>query len=99
MKIQETKNGVRFEIFVKTSAQKNKIEITNEEMMFFSKKRPHKGIVNKEVIRMFSNFFGSKVKIIAGLTSNQKILFIEGLSKLDFDQKIRDRQNFKTRLS
>ena len=99
MKIQETNNGVRFEIFVKTSAQKNKIEITNEEMMFFSKKRPHKGIVNKEVIRMFSNFFGSQVKIIAGLTSNQKILFIEGLSKLDFDQKIRERQNFKTRLS
>jgi len=44
MKIQETNNGVRFEIFVKTSAQKNKIEITNEEMMFFSKKGPRKGL-------------------------------------------------------
>ena len=92
MKIQETNKGIKFEVFVKTSAQENKIEITNEEMMFFCKKRPYKGMVNKEVIKIFSNFFGSKVKIIAGLTSNQKILFIEGVNKLDFDQKIKDRQ-------
>ena len=99
MKIQETSNGIRFEIFVKTGAKENKIEIADEEIMFFSKKRPTKGIVNKEVIKIFSNFFRSKVKIIAGLTSNQKILFIEGLSKLDFEQKIKDSQYSKNHLS
>lgn len=92
MKIKETSDGIILEVFVKTEAKKCKIETTDEEVIFLSKKRPYKGIVNKELIKMFSSFFGSKVKIVSGLTSNQKILLIEGLSKLDFEQKINDKQ-------
>ena len=91
MKIKETSDGIILEVFVKTEAKKCKIETTNEEVIFFSKKRPHKGIVNKELIKMFSSFFGSKVKIVSGLTSNQKILLIEGSTKLDFEQKINNK--------
>ncbi|MBY9013436.1 MAG: DUF167 domain-containing protein [Candidatus Lokiarchaeota archaeon] len=92
MKIKETSDGIILEVFVKTEAKNCKIEITDEEVIFLSKKRPHKGIVNKELIKMFSSFFGSKVKIVSGLTSNQKILLIKGLNKLDFEQKINDNQ-------
>ena len=92
MKIKETSDGIILEVFVKTEAKKCKIETTNEKVIFFSKKRPHKGIVNKELIKMFSSFFGSKVKIVSGLTSNQKILLIEGSTKLDFEQKINNKQ-------
>jgi hypothetical protein len=88
MKIEDTKEGLALEVLVKTSSKNCRIEITDNDVLFFSKKPACKGKANKELIKVFSNLFGSEVKIVAGLTSNKKILLIKDLNKVNFVQKI-----------
>jgi uncharacterized protein (TIGR00251 family) len=88
MKIKETEEGLILEVFVKPKSKNSRIEIDNREAKFFCKKPPHKGKVNKELIKVFSNLFRVEVKIISGLTSNQKIILLRGLNKMSFEKII-----------
>jgi len=40
------------------------------------------------LIKVFSNLFRVEVKIISGLTSNQKIILLRGLNKMSFEKII-----------
>jgi uncharacterized protein (TIGR00251 family) len=89
MKIKETSDGLVLEVLVKPRSKSCRIEISNMEVLFFCKKPPIKGKVNKELIKAFSNLFGSEVKIVAGLSSNQKMVLLKDIDKLTFEQKIK----------
>jgi uncharacterized protein (TIGR00251 family) len=88
MKIKETKKGIALEVLVKPGSKSCRIEISNNDVLFFCKKLPCKGKANKELIKVFSNLFGSEVKIVAGFSSNKKILLIKDLNKRNFEQKL-----------
>jgi uncharacterized protein (TIGR00251 family) len=71
MKIKETNEGVTLEVLVKPRSKSCRVEVTNNDVLFFCKKPPYKRKANKELIKVFSNLFGLEVKIIAGLISNK----------------------------
>ena len=80
MKLTETKDGVIIEVFVKPNQPKFKIAIDRDETVVFSTEEPVKGKVNKEIIKEFSRFLNSRVEIVSGLTSKQKLLLVKGVN-------------------
>jgi hypothetical protein len=81
MKLTETKDGVVLDIFVKPNSPKFDVQIEGDEIIVHSTEEPEKGKVNKEIIKEFTKLFHKKTKIVSGLTSKQKKLFIAGLRR------------------
>jgi uncharacterized protein (TIGR00251 family) len=89
MKITETKDGAVIKVFVKPNSHRFEITIDDGEIVVFCTEQPVKGKVNKELVKEFSKLFHAKVKIVSGLTSKQKGLFITGVLKSDVEQLLR----------
>ncbi len=68
-------------VTVKPSAKEEKIERINESSFKVAVKAPPvQGLANREVCRLFAQYFGvspAQVKIIAGATQRRKIVEIE----------------------
>ena len=88
MKITETKDGAVIEVFVKPNAPKFRITI-DDDIVVFCTEQPVKGKVNKELMKEFSKLFHTKVEIVSGLTSKQKMLLITGVLKSEVEQLLR----------
>jgi uncharacterized protein (TIGR00251 family) len=96
MSIKETDEGVLLKVFVKPRSKNCRIEVTNGEvLLFFCKKPAYRGKANKELIKVFACLFGAEVKIVAGITSNQKVLFIKDLNKTSCKKIINSSQFIK----
>ncbi|MDI9576559.1 MAG: DUF167 family protein [Thermoproteota archaeon] len=89
MKINETKDGTTISIFVKPNSPKFKIEYDHEDIIVHSTEEPVKGKVNKEIIKEVGKLLGSKVEIISGLTSKQKVLLIINADKTDVEHTLK----------
>ncbi|MCK4440212.1 DUF167 domain-containing protein, partial [Candidatus Bathyarchaeota archaeon] len=69
MKIQETKQGVILEVYVKPKSNDFKIMVDDGEIVAFCSEEPVKGKANKELIKELSRLFHRKVQLISGFTS------------------------------
>lgn len=81
MNIKETKDGVLLTIFVKPNSSKFKVELDGAEIIVYAAEEPEKGKVNKEILKELTRLFHAKVEIVSGVTSREKQLFVEGLTK------------------
>lgn len=81
MNIKETKDGVLLTIFVKPNSSKFKVELDGAEIIVYATEEPEKGKVNKEILKELTRLFHAKVEIVSGVTSREKQLFVEGLTK------------------
>ncbi len=81
MKMQETKQGVVVEVYVKPRSKEFKIVIDKDEIVVFCKEGPFRGKVNRELVKEFSKLLRRKVTLISGFTSRQKKLLAEGAKK------------------
>jgi hypothetical protein len=86
MNIIETKDGIMIEIFVKPNSPKFEVLLKGGEIVVRSAEKPEKGKVNKEIIKEFTKLFHKKAKIVTGLTSRQKKLFIAETSKSEAEK-------------
>ncbi|MDH5375148.1 MAG: DUF167 family protein [Candidatus Bathyarchaeota archaeon] len=86
MKVQETKQGVILEVYVKPRSKDFKIVADGDEIAVFCKEEPVKGKVNKELVKKLSKLFHKEVKIVSGFTSKQKRLLIRGAEIKDVQQ-------------
>jgi uncharacterized protein (TIGR00251 family) len=89
MKVNETKDGVILEVFVKPNSQRFDIVVGDDEIVVFCTEQPVKGKVNKELVKEFSKLFHAKVELVSGLTSKQKRLLIKGVAKNEVEQLLR----------
>ncbi|MBW2996398.1 DUF167 domain-containing protein [Candidatus Woesearchaeota archaeon] len=64
----------KLKITVKPNSPKNQIKIEDNKVKLYIKAPPEKGKANKEVIKFFSKLLKKDIKIIAGLTSRQKLI-------------------------
>ena len=92
MNIKDTSDGLVIEIAVKPRSKNSKIVITDDKMVFLSKKPPVNGEVNKELMKVFSNFFGVETRIISGSKSNKKTLLLKQIDKIAFKEIIKANQ-------
>jgi len=88
MSIKETKDGVLISIFVKPNSPKFKIELDGEEIVVYATEVPEKGKANKEILKEMTRFFGVKVELVAGATSKEKQLFLNGLTKQQAEKSL-----------
>lgn len=86
MNLTETKEGIIIAVFVKPNSPKFEVLLNGGEIVVHSTEEPEKGKVNKEIIKEFTKLFHKKAKIIAGLTSRQKKLFIAQTSKCEAEK-------------
>lgn len=86
MKIQETKQGVILEVYVKPKSNDFKIMVDDGEIVAFCSEEPVKGKANKELIKELSRLFHRKVQLISGFTSNQKKLLIRDAEKSEIER-------------
>jgi len=86
MKIQETKQGVILEVYVKPKSNDFKIIVDDGEILAFCSEEPVKGKANKELIKELSRLFHRKVQLISGFTSKQKKLLIRDAEKSEIER-------------
>ncbi len=86
MSITETKDGVILKVYVKPNSQKFKIELESNEFVVYATEEPEKGRVNKEIIKELTKLLHTKVEIVYGLTSKQKIILVGGLGKEEVER-------------
>lgn len=72
MKLQETGEGVVFEVHVKPNMKQFRLQLDGEELVALCSGAPVKGKVNKELLKQFSRLFGVNVELVSGFTSRQK---------------------------
>jgi uncharacterized protein len=85
MSIKETKDGVILTVYVKPNSPKFQIELDGCEIVVHATEEPERGKVNKEIVKEFIKFFGTKVEIICGATSKQKKLLIKERGKKEIE--------------
>jgi len=90
MKITETKDGTIIEIYVKPNSQKFEVILEGNEVFVRCTEEPVKGKVNKELTKAFSKLFHTKVEIVSGFTSKQKMLLITGIEKSEVERLLQD---------
>jgi len=84
LKINEFKNGLIINVFVRPNCPQFGLKVEGDELMVYSTEEPMKGRVNKELVRELTRIFGYRVQIVSGLTSRQKRILIENCRKKDF---------------
>ncbi len=76
------KDGYLLKVSVKTGSKKAGIEGIAEDIIKIRvKSQPHDGLANRELLEILSEFLNepkSKMEIIKGLTSRNKIIRIKG---------------------
>ena len=80
MKLQETAEGVVFEVYVKPNMKQFKLELDGDELVALCSGAPVKGKVNKELLKQFSRLFGGNVELVSGFTSKQKRFLVGGMT-------------------
>ena len=86
MKIQETKQGMILDVFVKPRSKEFKIMVEEDKVVVFCKEKPVKGKVNKELVKELSRLFRRKVELVSGFTSKQKKLLIKDAEKSEVER-------------
>jgi uncharacterized protein (TIGR00251 family) len=88
MKIQKTKQGVIFEVYVKPTSKEFKIVAEGEAIIVFCKEEPVRGKVNKELIKQLSRIFHKNVKLVSGFTSKQKKVLVKDAEKTEIEHAL-----------
>jgi uncharacterized protein (TIGR00251 family) len=86
MKVQETKQGMILDVFVKPRSKEFKIMVEEDKIVVFCEEKPVKGKVNKELVKELSRLFRRKVELVSGFTSNQKRLLIKDAEKSEVER-------------
>ncbi len=90
--VEEADRGIRVKIYVKPLSRKESLEYTGDELIFYTREKPVRGRANISLINFLSktlNIPHENIKIVSGLKSRYKTLFIQGVSKDDFMRRIR----------
>ncbi len=86
MKVQETKQGMILDVFVKPRSKEFKIMVEGEKTVVFCTEGPVKGKVNKELVKELSRLFHRQVELVSGFTSKQKRLLIKDAEKSEVER-------------
>jgi uncharacterized protein len=85
LKVNESKNGLIVDVFVKPNCSKFGLVVEGEELIVCSTEEPTKGKVNREIVKELTRLLGRRVQIVFGLTSRQKKILIENYRKKDIE--------------
>lgn len=99
MSITQTSEGIVLKIFVKPNSSKFKIEFDDKEIIVYSTEEPIKGRVNKEIAKELTKLLGSKVGIVSGLTSKQKVLLLKDGKKDTIENALRSAADNSEKIS
>ncbi len=90
--IEETRGGVILKISVRTEHVEEKLTIEGDSFVFYTPEPPIKGRANAALIRFLHRLFGistSKIDIIRGIRSKNKIVILRGVSPELITSKIK----------
>ncbi len=70
---------MKIKVKIKAGAKKSKVKESGKNLLIFTKNQPIQGKANQETIGLLAEYYGknlSKIKIISGLKSKNKIIEI-----------------------
>jgi uncharacterized protein len=92
IKINPCENGIRFSAVIQPRSSKNEVSgIHNNSLKIRLTSPPVDGAANKVCIKFLSKWLGvspSKVRIVSGLSSKNKIIEITGIDESNFKNKL-----------
>jgi len=81
--MKQTENGVLIALRVKPGSGKFSISSREDFLEIRTKSPAEDNKANQEIVKELSRLFGRKVRIIRGLKSRRKEIFVEGASQAD----------------
>ena len=97
METTHTTEGILIKVKVKPRSSNFKIEREENNLVVRCRNPPEKGKANKELIKELSKFFGRKVFIVSGLTSQEKIVLIKDAELNEFNSLLSRQFSEKSR--
>jgi hypothetical protein len=94
VKINETKEGLTLEVFVKPRSKEFKVTVEGDEITVYCQEDSVKGKVNKELVKQFSKLFHKRVKLVSGFTSRQKKLLIRDAKKDEVETLLAHKRSY-----
>jgi len=92
LKITQHKEGIQFSAAIQPRASKNEISgVMNGALKIRLTSPPVEGAANKACIKFLAKRLGvsaSRIDIVGGLTSKNKIIRVEGMDESQFLQKV-----------
>ena len=85
--VEEVDRGIRVKIYVKPLSQRESLEYTGDELIYYTREKPVRSRANISLINFLSktlNIPHENIKIVSGFKSRYKTLFMQGISKDDF---------------
>ncbi len=86
MSIKQTENGVMLEVRVKAGSGKFSITSEGDVITIRTKSPAEDNKANQEIIKELSHLFRKDVRILKGLKSKHKEIFVEGASARDAER-------------
>lgn len=90
--ITKVEDGLRFPATIQPRASRNEIaEIHNNRLKLKLTSPPVDGAANKLCLKILAKAFGlpaSRISIVTGLTSRQKVIQFEGMDETEFRKKL-----------
>jgi len=86
MKLNENKDGLLLEVFVKPNNQKFEVVVEGDDLVVRCTEEPKRGKANREIIKELSKLLRAEVEVVRGATSRQKMLLIKGANKTEIEK-------------
>ncbi len=86
MKLNENKDGLLLEVFVKSNNQKFEVVVEEDDLVVRCTEEPERGKANREIIKELSKLLRAEVEVVRGATSRQKMLLIKGAKKAEIEK-------------
>ncbi|MGF3522284.1 MAG: DUF167 domain-containing protein [Candidatus Bathyarchaeia archaeon] len=91
MKLNEGKDGVFLEVFVKPNNKKFEVAAEGDGVVVRCTEEPVKGKVNREIMKELSKILHSEVEVVGGTTSKRKLLLIKGAKKAEIEKLLTEK--------
>lgn len=86
MNIQESENGILFNIRVNTASGKFRLYEKSGRLILDVKNRPEKSKVNMEIITELGKIFRKDVEILRGHRSRDKTILVRDISRQEIER-------------
>ena len=92
LKIKSSDTGLRFSVTIQPRASRNEIQgLHNDSLKVKHTSPPVEGAANKSCLKFLAKTLGvspSRIEIVSGAASRNKVIQVEGLSENEFREKL-----------
>lgn len=78
--LEKVEGGVILDLRVKPNSDSFRVEVWGDELTIFCESPPEKGRANQDVVKRLSEIFSARVRLVGGVRSRRKRVFVAGVA-------------------